>query len=48
MQDPSAQMSKSSPSGCVFLLDENKAAEKEDQERGNRLGRSRSAFDEVT
>ena len=28
LQDPSAKMSKSSPSGCVFLLDENKAAEK--------------------
>lgn len=28
LQDPSAKMSKSSPGGCVFLLDENKAAEK--------------------
>ena len=28
LQDPSAKMSKSSPSGCVFLLDGNKAAEK--------------------
>ena len=28
LQDPSAKMSKSSPSGCVFLLDENKAVEK--------------------
>ncbi len=28
LQDPSAKMSKSSPSGCIFLLDENKAAEK--------------------
>ena len=28
LQDPSAKMSKSSPSGCVFLLDENKTAEK--------------------
>ena len=28
LQDPSAKMSKSSPSGCVFLLDKNKAAEK--------------------
>ena len=28
LQDPGAEMSKSSPSGCVFLLDENKAAEK--------------------
>ncbi len=28
LQDPSAKMSKSSPSGCVFLLDENEAAEK--------------------
>ena len=28
LQDPNAKMSKSSPSGCVFLLDENKAAEK--------------------
>ncbi len=28
LQDPTAKMSKSSPSGCVFLLDENKAAEK--------------------
>lgn len=28
LQDPTAKMSKSSPSGCVFLLDENKVAEK--------------------
>ena len=28
LQDPTAKMSKSSPSGCVFLLDENKTAEK--------------------
>jgi len=28
LQDPTAKMSKSSPSGCVFLLDENKLAEK--------------------
>ncbi len=28
LQDPSVKMSKSSPSGCVFLLDENKAVEK--------------------
>ncbi len=28
LQDPSAKMSKSSPSGCLFLLDESKAAEK--------------------
>ena len=28
LQDPTAKMSKSSPSGCVFLLDENKSAEK--------------------
>ncbi len=28
LQDPSAKMSKSSPSGCVFLLDENEAVEK--------------------
>ncbi len=28
LQDPSAKMSKSSPGGCVFLLDENKAVEK--------------------
>jgi len=28
LQDPTSKMSKSSPSGCVFLLDENKVAEK--------------------
>lgn len=28
LQDPTAKMSKSSPNGCVFLLDENKVAEK--------------------
>jgi len=28
LQDPTTKMSKSSPSGCVFLLDENKSAEK--------------------
>ncbi len=28
LQDPTAKMSKSSPAGCVFLLDENKVAEK--------------------
>ncbi len=28
LQDPTAKMSKSSPGGCVFLLDENKVVEK--------------------
>jgi len=28
LQEPTAKMSKSSPGGCVFLLDENKSAEK--------------------
>lgn len=28
LQDPTSKMSKSSPAGCVFLLDENKVAEK--------------------
>jgi tryptophanyl-tRNA synthetase len=28
LQDPTSKMSKSSPSGCVFLLDESKVAEK--------------------
>ena len=37
LQDPTSKMSKSSPAGCAFILDDDKVLGEEDQERGDRL-----------